>query len=297
VKPQNFKTPSREDENFEKEIKKMKRMLLILVVLFFVIGLFTHSFAQFTEEEVAEWPKWEEFLKTSEIVNQAQPWGKGEAVTDPWELTLEKDGITHRALWKNPMGRQKGYVENWKHEIAAYRFDRLLGLNMIPPTVEKRFQGSRGSCQLYAGVMSLADKEEQKLKIPSYKLFYWNRAIYLHRTFDNLIANEDRHQKNFRITDDWRLVLIDHSRSFRTSKSFTSKLIYTEKHKEGPKLMKQLPQVLFEKLKGLNFELIEDTVGEYLTDKEINAVLVRRDLIVEWLDTRIEKLGEAKVLY
>jgi hypothetical protein len=73
--------------------------------------------------------------------------------------------------------------------------------------------------------------------------------------------------------------------------------MYTEKHKEGPKLMKQLPQTFVEKLKGLNFELIKDTVGEYLTDKEINAVLVRRDLIIEWLETRIEKLGEAKVLY
>lgn len=275
----------------------MRRKLLIFIVPFFVVGLFTQSFAQFTEEELAKWPQWEEFLKTAEIIDKGQPWGKGEAVTDPWELTLEKDSITHKALWKNPMGRQKGFMENWKHEIAAYRLDRLLGLNMVPPTVEKRFQGERGSCQLYAGVMSLADKEMKKLKIPSYKLFSWNRAIYLHRTFDNLIANEDRHQKNFRITEDWRLVLIDHSRSFLTSKPFTKKLMYTEKHKEGPKLMKQIPKAFVEKLKGLNFELIKDTVGEYLTDQEINAVLIRRDLIIDWLETRIEKLGEDKVLY
>lgn len=61
--------------------------------------------------------------------------------------------------------------------------------------------------------------------------------------------------------------------------------------------MKQIPKAFVEKLKGLNFELIKDTVGEYLTDQEINAVLIRRDLIIDWLETRIEKLGEDKVLY
>ena len=93
------------------------------------------------------------------------------------------------------------------------------------------------------------------------------------------------------------MILIDHSRSFRTSNKFTKQLIFTEKHKEGPKLMKQLPRAFVEKLKSLNFELIKDIMGEYLTDKEIKAILVRRDLILEWLEKRIEKLGGDKVLY
>jgi hypothetical protein len=50
-------------------------------------------------------------------------------------------------------------------------------------------------------------------------------------------------------------------------------------------------------LKSLNFKLIRDIVGEYLTDKEINAVLLRRDLILKTVEERIKKLGEDKVLY
>jgi len=275
----------------------MKKRIIMFFFLVTILGFSFLSIAQFTPEEIAERAKWEEFLQTAEVVGQVQMGGR-EAVTEPWRLTLEKDGIKNDALWKNPEGRMKGYIENWKWEIAAYRLDKYLELNMIPPTAERRFQGNRGSCQLWVTAeMDLRKKEREKIKVPSYKVFYYNRATYLHRAFDNLIANEDRHQGNILITEDWRLLLIDHSRSFRTAKKFTNKLIYDEKHKEGPKLMKELPRAFVEKLKSLNFELIKGIVGEYLTDEEIEAVLTRRDLIIKWLDDQIKKVGEDKVLY
>jgi hypothetical protein len=277
----------------------MKKKLIIFFGLVIILGFSFQSIAQFTEEELAAREKWEEFLKTAEIVKQEQPFEKREAVTEPWVLTLEKDGITNKALWKNPEGRMKGFFENWKWEIAAYRLDKYLGLNMVPPTVERRFQGNRGSCQLWiTTMMSLKDKFEQKVKTPSYKVFYWNRAFYKQRAFDNLIANEDRHQNQYLITEDWRMILIDHSRTFRTSKKFTKKLIYDEKYKEGPTfIMKELPRAFYEKIKSLNAEVIKGVVGEYLTDKEIEAVLVRKDLVVKWIENRIKKMGEDKVLY
>jgi len=269
-------------------------MTVIIVVLILCLPVFT----QFKDEEVAERGKWEEFLKTADIVDSEQPFKAWEAVTQPWKLTLEKDGITKNAIWKNPQGRMKGYMENWKWEIAAYCLDKHLGLRMVPPTVERRFQGNRGSCQLWVeSKMSLKDKYEQKIKTPSYKIFYWNRALFLQRAFDNLIANEDRHQNQFLITEDWRMLLIDHSRSFRTSKKFTKKLIYDEKYHEGPRLMKELPRQFYEKLNSLDAGTIQETVGEYLTEQEVECVLIRRDLIVDWVEQRIKKLGEEKVLY
>jgi len=275
----------------------MKKRLIIFFSSAIILGFNFLAIAQFTPEEIAERSQWEEFLKTAEVVAEDQMGGR-EAVTEPWRLTLEKDGVKRDALWKNPVGRMKGFAENWKWEIAAYRLDKYLGLNMVAPTVERRFQGNRGSCQLWVTTeMDLKRKVREKIKIPSYKIFYYNRATYLHRAFDNLIANEDRHQGNVLITKDWRLILIDHSRSFRTAKKFTNKLIYDEKHKEGPKPMKELPRVLVEKLKSMNFELIKGIVGEYLTDQEIEAVLARKDLILKWLDDRIKKVGEDKVLY
>lgn len=277
----------------------MKKRLILFVAMVIVLGFSLQSIAQFTKEELAEREKWEEFLKTAEIVGQDQPFEKREAVTDPWVLTLEKDGVTNDAIWKDVAGRQKGFFESWKWEIAAYRLDKHLGLNMVPPTVERRFKGNRGSCQLWiTSMMSLKKKFDEKIKTPSYKVFYWNRAFYKQRALDNLIANDDRHQNQYLITEDWRMILIDHSRSFRTSKKFTKKLIYDEKNKEGPTfIMKELPRALYEKIKSLNAEVIKNAVGEYLTDKEIEAMLVRKDLIVKWVEDRIKKMGEDKVLY
>jgi len=275
----------------------MKNRIILYFFFIIFIGFQFQVKAQFTSEELAEREKWEEFLKTAEIIDQKQQESR-EAVTKPWDLTLEKDGITRKALWKNAEGRMGGVVENWRWEIAAYRLDKLLGLNMISPTVEKKFRGERGSCQLWVDYWIKAKhKNEQNIKVLSYKVFSYNRANYLRWAFDNLIANEDRHSGNIFITKDWRIILPDHSRSFRTTKKFTKNLIYTEKHKEGPKIMKELPRAFVEKLKSLNFEIIRDTVGEYLTEKEINAVLLRRDLILEYVDERIKKLGEDKVLY
>lgn len=277
----------------------MKKYILILLVFVLFIGFNLPSFAQFKPEEVDTREKWEDFLATAEVIEQEQPFSDREAVTKPWVITLEKDGVTNKAIWKNPEGRMKGFMENWRWEIAAYRLDKYLNLNMVPPTVERRFQGNRGSCQLWVdSMMSLKQKVEDKVKTPSYKIFYWNRALYLQRAFDNLIANEDRHQNQYLITEDWRMILIDHSRTFRTSKKFTKKLIYDEKYKEGPTfIMKEIPKDLYEKLKTLSAEVIRELVGEYLTDDEIEATLVRRDLMIEWLDKRIKKMGEEKVLY
>jgi len=250
-------------------------------------------FAQLTPAELAQEAQWENFLKTAEVVGQKQLSGE-EAVTSPWVLTLKLGDFTHRGLWKNARGRLKGYIEGWQYEIAAYRMDRLLDLNMVPPTVERRFQGDAGSCQYWIDdTISLRDKVEKKIKTPSYKVFTWDRAVYLQRFFDNLIANEDRSQGNILITKDWRMILIDHSRTFRTWK----KLIFTEKHPEGPKLMSELPRAIVEKVKALTFESIKAAVADYLTDDEIKTMLVRRDLILAEIDKLIKKNGEQNVLY
>lgn len=252
---------------------------------------------QFTPDELLSREQWEDFLRTAELVSSRQL-GGSEAVTRPHVLVLRKGDLTHQGLWKNAQGRMGGYWEGWNYEIAAYRLDKLLGLGMVPPTVERRFQGERGSCQYWIdNAMSLRDRDEKNIKMPLAKNFSWNRATYMQRLFDNLIANEDRHKNNIFITADWRMILIDHSRSFRTASRFTKGLIYTAKNPEGPRLMSELPRALVEKVKALDFASVRAAVGEYLTDEEIRAVLVRRDLVLQEIDRLIKVNGEDKVLY
>lgn len=270
----------------------LRRISIISIVL---LGFGLPLLAQFTPEEVAERPKWEDFLLNANISKEEQI--TEQAVTKPWKLTLEQAGITRNAVWKNAEGRMGGFIEGWKYEIAAYQIDKYLELNMVPPTVEKRFHSSRGSCQLWvASKMTMKGKVERKIPVPPAKVFSYNRALNLQRAFDNLIGNEDRHQNNYLITEDWRIILIDHSRTFRTTKKWTTELPYGEKNREGL-ILKTMPRAMLEKIKALDVSVIKGIVGENLNDEEIKAVLARKDLIVQYIDRLIKQNGEENVLY
>jgi hypothetical protein len=273
---------------------RVRKALFLAAGLILAAGVLR---AQLLPAELADEAKWADFLKTA-AVKEAVQFSGSEAVASPWKLLLEKDGLTHNALWKNIDKVEMARPDRWRYEIAAYRIDRLLGLNMVPLTIERRYKEDRGSIQLWEeSQFSLKTKNDNKVGVPPRYTYAWNNATFLQRAFDNLIANEDRHANNILITRDWRMILIDHERSFRTSKKFTDKLIYTEKHPEGPKLMKQLPRAFVEKLKGLTAESIKAAVGEYLDDDEIKAILVRRELILAEIERLIKKNGEENTLY
>ena len=239
----------------------------------------------------------EEFLAGA-VIAAAEQLGGSSALTKPYKLTLEKDGVRKLALWKDIDKSEMGKPDRWRYEIAAYRIDRLLGLDMVPPTIERRYREVRGSLQEWVeSRMSLNTKNDKKIPVPPRYVVGWNRATYLQRAFDNLIANEDRHGNNILIREDWRIYLIDHSRSFRTSKKFSDALIYTEKHREGPKPMKELPRAFVEKLKALTAESVAAAVADYLEAEEIAALLKRRNLILAEVDRLIKLNGEENVLY
>lgn len=268
---------------------------LALVSLLLAGGSALH--AQFTAEQVAEDAEICRFLEQAEVKDSEQM-PQSEGVTEPYKLTLVHDGTERLALWKNPRGRVGGFLEGWQYEIAAYRLDRYLGLNMVPPTVERRYEGARGSCQVWVDFwLNMRDKAAQKVDPPGDKVRDFNRAVYLQRAFDNLIANEDRHLGNILITEDWRMILIDHSRSFRSTGRHKKRLIFSAKHPEGPKIMRKLPRAFVEKIESLDAAKVQEVVGEYLTEKEVEALLARKELILAEVDRLIQKNGEAAVLY
>ena len=275
----------------------MKRGAWILIAAALAVFVL-QSAAQFKPEEIADFAKWEDFLATAKIVDEKRlPMSEG--VTQPWKLTLEKDGVTRNAVWKNLSGIIKGFKESWTAEIAAYRLSKALGMNMVPPTVEREFRGNKGSCQLWVDYWKNFEAiTKEKLQPKGIKYTYFIRDLCLQRGFDNLISNEDRHQRNYLITDDWRMILIDHSRTFRTTPKFTKNLIYDENFKEGKNfIMDTLPRKFYEAIQGLTAVSVRDIVGATLTDEEIASVMARRDLMVAWIEKHIKEKGEAYVLY
>jgi hypothetical protein len=91
--------------------------------------------------------------------------------------------------------------------------------------------------------------------------------------FDVLTHNVDRTQENALWTQDWMLVLIDHTRAFRTY------------YKETPRLLMRnrpyVPKALQERLATLNRENLTQRLGPYLKKKQIEAILLRRDQLLK----------------
>jgi hypothetical protein len=277
---------------------QVKAVLVFTLLILGAASFFVQ--AQFTPKEIAQRPEWENFLKTAEIVSSKEI---GEGVTKPYKLHLKKGDIEKDAAWKNPSGWQQGFWEGWQYEIAAYRMDKLIGLNMIPPYIEREFKGQKGALSLWAeSKTSLLKMMEQGIKIPPAAADQTEKMKYVTRAFDSLIANEDRTQQNVLFTEDWRTILIDHSRSFRCTKECTEKLMFgsngLKRTSEGrPFLFRQLPRAFVEKVRALTYTNVQSAVGPYLTDEEIKAIIIRKDLLLKEIEGMIKEKGEDKVLY
>ena len=278
----------------------MKRWAV--TVFLFLIPAFGQAllFGQFKAEEVARRAEMETFLQTAEIV-RFEPAGEG--VTKPYRLTLRKGDFETKAFWKNPSGMMQGYWEGWQYEIAAYRLDKLIGLDMVPAAVEREFEGKKGALSLWAeNKYSLLKIVEQGIRIPDEAAGRVEKAKWLTRAWDSLIGNEDRTQQNILYTGDWRSILIDHSRAFRSTKAFTERLMYgAEGIKKGDDgralLFRRIPRGFYDKVKGLTAGSVRAAVGDTLTDAEIVSLLARRDLLIKEIDAQIRQQGEANVLY
>jgi hypothetical protein len=273
---------------------------VIRALVFCVLAAGLSIFGQFRPEEIAQRESWEEFLMTADIAKSELI---GEGVTKPWRLYLKKGEIEHRAAWKHVEAKSDGIVDKWQHEIAAYRIDKLIGLNMIPVTVEREFKGKKGSLALWAeNKYSLLKIMEDGIEIPESVFKQFDDMKYIVRFFDSLIANDDRTQQNTLYTADWRTIIFDHSRAFQSSRKYTEKLVFgargiKETEDGKPFLIRRIPRALLEKVKALTLESIRQAVGPYLTDKESEAVIARKALVLDEIAEMIKQDGEEKVLY
>jgi hypothetical protein len=93
--------------------------------------------------------------------------------------------------------------------------------------------------------------------------------MYKVRIFDNLVYNIDRNLGNLLITPDWKIFMIDHSRTFKNVAML-----------KAPKDMTYFSRSLMDALKKLDQQQLVEHCGKYLSVYEIQSLLKRRDMIV-----------------
>ncbi|MBI4474108.1 MAG: hypothetical protein HY646_15670 [Acidobacteria bacterium] len=235
----------------------------------------------------------EQFLTQAKITQLKRI---GQGVTNPEKATMELNGTTHFAVWKIIDEKKSGvtqmnrgieieFQDSWRTEVAAYEMDKILGLGMVPATVERSFNGRRGSLQFFVD-SKMAEAERVKNKIQPPSPADWNYQMFKVRLFDNLIYNNDRHLNNLLITEDFKIRLIDHSRSFRPFAQL-----------KEPKMLTRFSRSLLAKLKELNEPLLKERLGKHLSTFQIQSILKRRDAILKIADELVKQKGEAAVLY
>jgi hypothetical protein len=239
----------------------------------------------------------EQFLLTATVDSVSKiPVG----VTHPRKMLLSKNGIRLNAVFKNiddekkmvrdptSTGRGKLYLtwrDSYVYDVAAYHVDRLLGLERTPPIVIRKLKGSEGSLQIWVeGTITESERREQGLDPPEIARFNQQRTTL--QIFDNLLANRDSNLGNTLIDGNWRLWFIDCSRCFGRSPD----LLY-------PEMVTHCERQMWKALKELDRSAAKQALSPYLAEVEIDALLARRDQLVDLIQKRIDERGEDLVLF
>ena len=273
--------------------KSYAPVLLAASLLVSAAGPPTNASAATVPAELTDAEK-EEFLRTAKVVKRRKvPVG----VTHPERATLSDGRLTHdahiqtvdifKAKYQTTSGMEIDFRDSYKYNIAAYKLDRLLGLNMVPVSVERKVAGDSAAVTWWCDDIMMMDKERytKKIQVPPAKRVSWNDQMYQVRIFNELIYNTDPNLGNVLITDDWNIRIVDFSRGFRTRKDLRS-----------PGNLVRCDRRIYNALHELDEETLKRVVGPYLRKSEIKGLLARRDKIVKFFDQKIAEKGEAAVI-
>jgi hypothetical protein len=223
----------------------------------------------------------ERFLKDADV-RSSKTTKKG--VTDSLQATLSDGTLTHDAHVQNideakrefrsTQGVEFDFRDSYTFNIAAYKIDRLIGLNMVPVSVERTYRSKPSAFTWWIDDVLMDEGGKVKSKVTPPDPVFYSRQRQMMYLFDELISNVDRNQGNIIYTRDWRMWLIDHTRAFRKNASLKT-----------PARITRCDRQVYERLQALTRETLKAEVGRQLDDGQIKSLLARRDAIVKKLDS------------
>jgi hypothetical protein len=228
----------------------------------------------------------EALLRKAAIADVSKTAESGRTV--PWIVTLDGAGGSRvRAVFKHmDRPRPSPLAASWRYEIAAYRLADLLGLDIIPPTVERPVEGVPGALQLFVeNNLSERDRERLDLQPPDETAF--RQSLDEIRLFEILTGAACGDKDDTLIhKPTWKVCRVDFSEAFAVDPGLDEACP-----------LERCPRRLYERLLRTARSMVESKLKPYLSDSEINSLCERKKRIVARLQRLIEEKGERIVLY
>jgi hypothetical protein len=239
-------------------------------------GLFVVAQEQRPRQAIPPDAQVEQFLLHAKILHTH---GVGKGITGSLRASLSDGTTTHdaqiqqideyRSQFAGPAGTELNFRDSWSFNVAAYKLDRMLGLNLVPVSVGRLYRGHTAAFTWWIDDVLMDEGERLKKKLSPPDTERWNQQMSLVRVFDQLIGNTDRNLGNLLITSDWRIWAIDHTRAFRLVGSVRT-----------PENVTRCDREVLERMKALDRATLQRTIGSFMYTNEIPTVLSRRDEIV-----------------
>lgn len=237
-----------------------------------------------------------EFLRSAEVVGTPEAFDPL-AITSPLRVTLTDGNRTVRAVFKDEHtlyptfrfgdGREvKRVRDTYKHEIAAFQLDLLLGLGFVPPCVERKIDSRTGSLCLWIESSRPEDERREQGLVPPDPEKFVNDVREV-RLFQQLIADLDYSNiRNLVVDDNFKVYKVDSSMAF-----------YAD-----PRLFKGLDSQhisrrFLDALRSLERTSLDRALEPWLTRSELKYLVKRRERILERADRLVAEHGEGEVLF
>jgi hypothetical protein len=234
------------------------------------------------------------FLATAKVKSSKQT-SKG--ITAPWKLRLSDGTLEHDAAFQavdeHKMRMDFGdgtselnFVDSFEYDLAAYAIAELVGLDsMMPVTVLRTWNGKKGAISWWVPTQ-MDEKERLAKKIEPPPTSHWNDQMHRMRVFTALVRDTDRNLTNVLIDPEWKLWMIDFTRAFRMQPELINQ-----------KDLIKCDRQLLERLKALNRDDVARVTKDHLRKVDVDAVMARRDKIVDHFKKLVAEKGEDEVLY
>ena len=202
----------------------------------------------------------EALLASGEII------ARRESESDEDIVTVTDGTYTIEAVFDKREGR--GFYP----EVAAYRLDQLIDLEMVPVAVVREVDGDEGSLRFRP--KNFIDELERQADGRGGSAWcpvqeQWN-AMFV---FDVLIYNEGRTGEDILYSLDWwQLMLVGHDKSFRARKGVPARL-------QG--VPYEVGKAWRDAAAGLSRETLADAMGDVLDDKRLKALAARAEALAD----------------